>query len=167
MVLAGGEDKEEIKKHIQSDKLYLELSDDIVGVQVGAALKNVMTILIGIVEGKGYSKNTRALFFVKCLKEIQEFGVALGADKDTFYGLSCLGDLTLQSRNRQLGYEFGKGRKLDEIIKEAISTIEGVGTIKTARIISKKYNINTPIMDSLYSILFENASIEDSIKKIV
>jgi len=167
MVLAGGEGKEEIKKQIESEKLHIELSEDVIGVQIGSALKNVMTMFIGILEGANYGKNTRALIFTRCLQEIQKFGIALGANKDTFYGLSCLGDLMLDSRNRHLGFEFAKGRKIDDIVKETNCILEGIGTLKNAKIIAKKYNINIPIIDNLYSVMFENLSIDDAVKNII
>lgn len=166
MVLAGGDGKEEIKKQIQSEKLRIELSDDIVGVQVGSALKNVMTIFIGIAEGSSCSKNTCAFLLVKCLDEIQRFGVVLGANKDTFYGLSCLGDLTLDSRNRHFGIEFGKGRKSEDIIKEIGFTLEGIGTLKNTVNRARELNIDIPIMDIIYSILFEKLPILDGLKRI-
>ena len=167
MVLAGGDGKEEIKKQIESEKLHIEISDDMIGVEIGSALKNVMTILIGIAEGSGYGMNTRAFIFIRCLEEIQKFGVALGAKKDTFYGLSCLGDLTLDSRNRHLGVEFSKGRKIDDIVKEASCTLEGIGTLKTAMIISQKYHVDIPIMSTINSILEGDLSIKDGIKRIL
>ena len=166
MVLSGGIGKEDLQKQIQSEKLHIELSDDIVGVEVGSALKNVMTIFIGIAEGSGCSKNTCAFLLVKCLEEIQKFGIALGAEKSTFYGLSCLGDLTLDSRNRHFGIEFGKGRKSEEIIKEIGFTLEGTGTLKNTVIKARELGIDIPIVNIIYSILFENSPILDGIKKI-
>lgn len=167
MVLAGGEGKEDIKKQIESDQLHIELSEDIIGLQVGSALKNVMTIFIGMVEGAGYGKNTKALIFTKCLKEIQNFGVALGANKDTFYGLSCLGDLTLDSRNRYLGVEFIKGRKIEDLIKEKNCTFEGIRNIKNAILMAQRLNINIPIINNLNSVLSESLPIKEAIKNII
>jgi glycerol-3-phosphate dehydrogenase (NAD(P)+) len=167
MVLAGGEGKEEIKEKIQSDKLLIELSDDIVGVEVGSALKNVMAIYIGIIEGSKLGKNTEALAFTKCIKEIKTFGVSLGAKEDTFYGLSCLGDLYLHSRNRSLGIDIAKGRKLEDIIKDMNTTVEGVGTLKNAKVISEKMHMNTPIIDTLYAILFKGSPVSSAVEAIV
>ena len=166
VVLAGGDGKEEIKKYFESDKLRIELSEDVIGVQVGSALKNVMTMFMGVIIGAGYGENTKGFIFTRCLQEIQKFGIALGANKDTFYSLSCLGDLMLNSRNRNIGIEFGKGKKIDDIVKESDCFLEGLGTLKNARIMAIKHKIDTPIIDLLYGILFENASIDESIKKI-
>lgn len=167
IVLAGGDGKEEIKKVIESDTLIIELTDDIVGVQVGAAMKNVITIFVGILEGAGCGQNTQAYVFTKGLKEIQRLGVALGADPCTFIGLTCLGDLTLRSRNRLLGVGLGKGRKLEDIVAEMKYTQEGIATIKNSKIISKNIGVELPFVDTLYSIIYEDLSIEEGIRNII
>lgn len=173
MVLAGKGDlsaqagvKEELKKEIESESLYIELSDDIVGVQVGSALKNTITIFNGIIEGAGYGENTKAFVFTKGIQEIQKFGVALGAKPSTFMGLTCLGDLTLNSRNKNLGIELGKGRKIDEFTPEIGAPQEGIATLKSARVIADKNGIEIPFIDALYSIIFEGMSIKEGLNKI-
>ncbi len=168
MVLAGGEGKEELKKKIESENLHIELSDDIVGVQVGATLKNVITIFVGILESSGYGENAQAFVFTKGVQEIQKIGVALGADPNTFFGLSCIGDLTLHSRNRFIGIEIGKGRKLEDIIPELkMEHIpEGVTALEKAHAITKKLSIKAPFIETLYSIIFENLPLKDAIEKI-
>ena len=166
MVLAGGEGKEELKNEIESDILHIELSDDVIGVQVGEALKNVVAIFVGIIEGAGYGQNTRAFIFTKGIQEIRNFGVVLGANPDTFLGLTCAGDLTMISRNRTLGIEFGKGSSLEEITEKMNYSPEGLTTLKNAIMIAKKYSIEIPFMNILHGILFESAPIADAIKKI-
>jgi glycerol-3-phosphate dehydrogenase (NAD(P)+) len=166
MVLAGGEGKEELKKQIESETLHIELSDDIIGAQVGAALKNVVTIFVGIIKGAGCGQNTQAYIFTKGVQEIQKIGVALGAEPDTFFGLTCIGDLTLHSRNRYLGIELGKGRNLDDILLEMHYIPEGINALRNAKIMTKKLGIDAPIINLLYSIIFENYSIQDAIKEI-
>jgi len=167
MVLAGGNGKEEIKKQIESHNLKIELSDDIVGVQIGAALKNVVTIFVGIAEGASYGQNTQAYIFTKGLQEIQKLGVSLGAQPNTFLGLTCSGDLSLRSRNRLLGIEIGKGRKIDEILVKEKYTLEGLATIKNYKTIGKKLEVELPFVDILYSIIYENLSVEEGIRKII
>jgi glycerol-3-phosphate dehydrogenase (NAD(P)+) len=167
MVLAGGDGKEEIKKEIESENLYIELSNDVIGVEVGAALKNIMAILIGIVEGAGYGQNTSALIFTKAVQEIENIGLKLGGKIDTFLGLSCVGDLYLSSRNRCLGVELGKGKKLEEIIKETNYTPAGVFALKDAKIMIEKSNINAPLIKLLYKIMFENYPIKNAIEEII
>lgn len=168
IVLAGGDGKELIKKEIESDNLRIELSDDIIGVQVGAAMKNVITIFVGISEGAGYGENTQAYVLTKGIREIQMLGVKLGADPLTFMGLTCLGDLSIRSsRNRLIGVSIGKGRKFSDIIAEMKNTQEGLTTIKNFRIISKKAGVELPFVNILYSIIYDNLSIEDGIRKII
>jgi glycerol-3-phosphate dehydrogenase (NAD(P)+) len=166
MVLAGSSDKNLLKKEIESEKLYIETSDDFIGVEVGAALKNVMAIFIGIMEGYGYGQNANAFIFTKTVQEIKKIGIILGGQPDTFFGLSCVGDLTLVSRNRCLGIELGKGRKLEEITREMNYNPEGIFALKNAKVIIEKLNIEAPITKLLYKILFENYPVKDVLKEI-
>ena len=167
IVLAGGEGKEEVKKVIESRDLIVELTEDIIGVQVGASMKNVITIFVGILEGAGYGQNTQAYVFTKGIRETQKFGVALGADPCTFMGLTCLGDLTLRSRNRLLGIGIGRGQKLEDIIAEMKYTQEGIATIKNSKIISKNIGIELPFVNTLYSIIYDGLSVEEGIRNII
>lgn len=166
MVLAGGEGKEILKDQIESENLIIELSDDVIGVQVGSTMKNVITIFLGIIEGAGHGENTRAYVFTKGLEEIKEMGVALGAQSDTFMGLTCVGDISLISTNRLLGVEIGKGEKLEDIMSRVKHTQEGMSTIKNFKMISEKIGVDLPFARILYSIIFEGASIDEAIKKI-
>ena len=166
MVLSGEVGKEKIKREIESESLHIETSDDVIGSEVSAALKNAMTILIGIVEGAGFGQNTSAYIFSKALEEIKKIGLALGGKTDTFLGLACVGDLTLLSRNRRLGIELGKGRKLEEIIKEMNHNPEGLSALKNAKIIVERLKIDAPLIKLLYSIIFEDYPIKDIFKVI-
>jgi glycerol-3-phosphate dehydrogenase (NAD(P)+) len=164
MVLVGkGDSKIELKKQIESDSLFIELSDDVVGVQVSSALKNVVAIFVGIVEGAGYGQNTEAFVFTRGIQEIQKFGMALGADQNTFLGLTCIGDLTLKSRNRDLGIELGKGRKINEFVPQVGSPQEGIATLKIAKMMAGKMRIETPFINTLYSVIFEDLPVEKAI----
>ena len=167
MVLAGGSSKEEVKKQIESQNLKIELSDDVVGVQIGAAMKNVVTIFVGIAEGASYGQNTQAYIFTKGLQEIQKLGVSLGAEPNTFIGLTCSGDLSLRSRNRLLGIEIGKGRKIENIVAKKKYMLEGLATIKNHKNISSKLGVELPFVDILFSIIFEGYSVEEGIRRIV
>ncbi len=166
MILSGGDGKAQLKKEIESDSLRIELSDDIIGTQVGAALKNVVTIFVGIAEGAGYGENTQAFIFTKGVEEVQKIGVALGANPNTFIGLSCVGDLTLHSRNRHLGLELGKGRKLEEIIEEMKYTPEGITALRNAKGIAKALGVKIPFIEDLYALVFEGKSIKSAIEDI-
>jgi glycerol-3-phosphate dehydrogenase (NAD(P)+) len=126
-----------------------------------------MTIFVGVGQGAEYGKNTNALIFTKAVEEIKNIGVILGAKADTFLGLACVGDLFLSSRNRLLGIELGRGRKLEDIIKETNYTPCGVYAIKDAKIMLEKLKINAPMIKSLYKIMFENYSVKEAIKEII
>lgn len=167
MVLAGeGDSKIDLKKEIESEDLIIELSDDVIGVQVGSALKNIMTIFNGIVEGAGFGENTRAFIFTKGIQEIQKFGIAFGAEPCTFIGLTCIGDLTLNSRNKNLGIKLGQGHKIDEFTPKIGAPQEGIATLKIAKAMAKKINLDIPMIDALFSIIFEDLSIEEGLKNI-
>ncbi len=166
MVLSGFGNKEYMKSIFESPSLRIEILEDVIGVQVGEALKNVIAILVGLIEGLGYGQNTQAIFFTRGLQEIQRFGVALGAKPETFFGLSCMGDLFVKSRNRLLGVSLGKGEKLNDIIDELNYIPEGIITLKNAKIIAEKNSIQTPVIDILHAILFEGLSTSEALKRI-
>ena len=166
MVLAGGDGKEKIKEKIESENLIIELSDDIIGLQVGAALKNVVTIFVGIAEGAGLGQNTQAFIFTRGISDIQKIGIALGADSNTFIGLTCVGDLTLHSRNRNLGIELGRGRALAEILSEMDYVPEGVLTLKNAHALRLRLGVDVSTIENLYAIVFENKDIEKAVSDI-
>lgn len=166
MVLGGNGPKKLVIEALQSHTLRIETTSDVIGIQVGAALKNVVTIFVGVAKGAGYSGNTQGYVFTRGLQEIQKIGVALGAKSETFTGLSCVGDLTLYSRNRKLGVKLGKGRKLDEIIAETGYLPEGITALKNAKFIAKRLHIKVPFIDDLYSLVFENKSISEAIEDV-
>lgn len=167
MVLSGGDGKDNIKKQIESESLYIELSDDVIGVEISATFKNMMNIFVGIIEGAEYGQNTNALIFTKVVQEIKNIGLKLGAKEETFLGLSCVGELYLSSRNRTFGIELGKGRNLEEIIKEIDYTPAGIFDIKNARKMIERLKIDAPIIELLNKIIFENYPIKDIAKKII
>ncbi len=165
MILAGGEGKEELKKEIELDNLKIELSDDIIGVQVGSALKNTVGIFIGIVEGAELGQNTQAFVYSRGLEEIKKIGVFLGANPDTFTGPTCAGDLFVKSRSRVLGREIGKGRKFEEVSKEMTYPKEGISSLKS---ILKVYDskIDLQFFRLINDIIFENLDVKEAIKKL-
>ncbi len=134
---------------------------DIIGVQLGGALKNVIALAAGGADGLGFGHNTRAALISRGLAEIIRLGQALGADPKTFSGLSGLGDLILTatgalSRNRTVGYQIGLGMKLADILKEMKMVAEGVQTTRAAYHLSKKHGVRMPIVQEIYSVLFED-----------
>jgi glycerol-3-phosphate dehydrogenase (NAD(P)+) len=146
--------------------------DDVIGVEIGGALKNVIAIACGVSDGLKLGHNTRAALITRGLTEIQRLGVKKGANALTFLGLTGLGDLVLTctgelSRNRTVGFQLGLGKKLDEIIKELHQVAEGVYTAKSAYELSKKLNVEMPITESVYKMLYENVSPQDIVKNLM
>lgn len=165
MVLASDADKEDLKKQIESDNLYIQTSDDVVGVQIGTALKNTVGIFIGVLEGAGLGNNTQAFIYSKGLQEIQKIGILLGAKAETFIGFTCAGDLFLKSRSRFIGNEIGKGRDLEEISKEIPYPKEGIESLKNI-LKTKDNNIDLSFFKTVYSVIFEKMPVLDAVKKI-
>lgn len=135
-------------------------SSDVVGVELAGALKNVIAICAGIIDGVGYGDNTKAALITRGLAEMRRLGLALGADEHTFAGLAGLGDLVVtcesqHSRNRFVGQEIGKGRELAEITSSMNMIAEGVATTESGRALAEKHHIEMPIIEETYRVLFE------------
>ena len=147
-------------------------SDDVIGCEIGGSLKNVIAIAAGIIDGMGLGDNTKAALLTRGLAEIARLGEAMGAQHQTFSGLSGLGDLFVtcdsqHSRNRRFGERIGKGEKADDILSDSKMIAEGVYTSKSAYELSKKYNIEMPITSKVYKTLFENKNPNDAIKELM
>ncbi|MBN2108355.1 MAG: NAD(P)-dependent glycerol-3-phosphate dehydrogenase [Deltaproteobacteria bacterium] len=147
-------------------------SQDVVGVEIGGALKNVIAVASGIVEGLGLGHNTRAALITRGLAEIMRLGIFLGADPLTFSGLSGIGDLVLtctstQSRNYSVGLQLGQGKKLDEVLSHMNMVAEGVYTTRSAYALSRRHGIDMPIVTEIYQILFEGKSPQQAVKALM
>jgi glycerol-3-phosphate dehydrogenase (NAD(P)+) len=145
---------------------------DMTGVELGGALKNVMAVATGIAEGLGLGFNARAALITRGLAEMTRLGVALGAEQSTFAGLAGMGDLVLTctgslSRNRAVGLELGKGRKLDEILKGTETVAEGVVTAQSARELARRAGVEMPIVDTVNRVLFEGHSARSAISALM
>jgi glycerol-3-phosphate dehydrogenase (NAD(P)+) len=145
--------------HNQRFRTYT--SKDMVGVQVGGAVKNVLAIAAGIADGLGFGANTRAALITRGLTEIMRIGVKLGGQPDTFMGLTGLGDMILtctddQSRNRRFGLALGKGKHRQQAIEEIAQEIEGISAAREAFGLSHKHNVEMPITDQVYQVLFND-----------
>jgi glycerol-3-phosphate dehydrogenase (NAD(P)+) len=135
-------------------------STDILGVELGGAFKNVIAIGAGIIDGANFGDNTKAAIMTRGIAEISRLGQALGAEADTFSGLSGMGDLIVtcmsrHSRNRFVGEEIGKGKSLKQVLKSMEMVAEGVETSRSASQLAKKLKVETPITTEVYNILFE------------
>jgi glycerol-3-phosphate dehydrogenase (NAD(P)+) len=147
-------------------------NQDIIGVELGGALKNIIAIAAGICDGAGFGDNTKAALQPRGLVEIVRLGTAMGAEPITFAGLSGMGDLIVtcmsrHSRNRYVGEQIGKGRKLDDILNEMVMVAEGVKTTRSAYQLSQKYNVEMPIAEQVYQILFEGKDARDALKELM
>jgi glycerol-3-phosphate dehydrogenase (NAD(P)+) len=147
-------------------------SYDVKGLLLGGALKNVLAISGGILEGLGYNYNTRAAMITRGIAEMLRFGKVLNARPETFYGLSGMGDLILTttgdlSRNKAFGLQIAKGRSPEEIIQGQRTIVEGYKTTKATHLLSKKYDIRASIFNGLYSVLYEGKTPSEVLKKLM
>ncbi len=157
---------------IHGDNFRIYISDDVVGVELGGALKNVMAIGSGIIEGLQLGTNTQAAYVTRALAEMKRLGKALGAKEMTFMGLSGMGDLILTSygnlsRNRLFGTALAKGEKARDFIENQKNVVEGYYTIDAAYNLSKKVNISMPITEELYKIVYEEKDLKTSLQDII
>ena len=145
---------------------------DVVGVELGGALKNVIAIAAGICDGAGFGDNTKAALQPRGLAEIIRLGRKLGADPHTFSGLSGMGDLIVtcmsrHSRNRFVGEQIGGGKSLDDILREMTMVAEGVKTCRSAVAMAQKYDVDMPICSEVYQVLFENKGPIDALNDLM
>jgi glycerol-3-phosphate dehydrogenase (NAD(P)+) len=161
-VVAASADRwaaEKVQQVFSNGYFRVYTSSDVLGVQLGGALKNVIAIAAGILEGMGLGSNPRAALITRGLAEITRLGEAMGADPATFAGLAGMGDLILTatgalSRNRSLGVEIGKGRKLEEILKGRLTVAEGVNTARAAVELAGRVGVELPIAAEVEQVLF-------------
>ena len=151
----------ELQEIFITDSFRIYTTTDVIGVELGGSLKNIIAIAAGTLDGLGFGANAKAALLTRGLVEIVRLGVAMGGKKETFYGLSGLGDLTTTcisqySRNRWLGEEIGRGKKLKDILNQTDMVVEGVATSASAYDLSRKYKVDMPITSEIYKVLYEN-----------
>lgn len=156
-----------IQKEFSSEYLRIYTSKDYKGAELAAAIKNIIAIAVGISDGVGFGDNTKAAIITRSLSEMIKLTSKMGADKNTFLGISGIGDLIVtctskHSRNRKFGELIGKGLSIDEAIKEVGMVVEGLPTLKSIYSISKEYGIEMPIVNKLMKILFTDIDIKDA-----
>ena len=159
----------EVQKILNSSYFRVYVNEDIIGVEIAAALKNIIAIAVGICEGFKLGDNAKAALITRGLAEITRLGLFLGAKKETFSGLSGIGDLivtctSLHSRNKKAGFLIGNGMNIKKALKTINKTVEGYFATKIVYELAKKEKISMPIIEQLYEILYEEKDIGSSIK---
>jgi glycerol-3-phosphate dehydrogenase (NAD(P)+) len=147
-------------------------NEDIIGVEIGGALKNIIALAAGISDGLGYGDNAKAALITRGLAEISRLGTKMGANPLTFLGLTGIGDLivtctSVHSRNWRTGNALGKGKSLNQILEEMGQVVEGVRTTKAAVQLVEKYNVTMPISSILYKVLFENLKPKEAVDELM
>lgn len=163
---------EEIQDLFINNNFRVYTNPDIVGVEIGGALKNIIALAAGISDGLGFGDNAKAALMTRGLAEIARLGKKMGANPLTFSGLAGIGDLivtctSVHSRNWRAGNLLGKGQSLDEVLDNMGMVVEGVRTTKAAHQLSEKYNVSMPISNVLYDILFNNVNPKDAVDSLM
>ena len=174
-IVVGAKDKETaiyIQKLFMNDVFRVYISPDILGIELGAALKNVVALAAGIADGLGYGDNTKAALITRGIVEISRIGMAMGGKVETFAGLSGIGDLIVtcaskHSRNRKAGYLIGQGKSMEEAMDEVKMVVEGVYSAKAGLKLAKKYDVAVPIIEKVNQILFEGLKVDQAVKDLM
>lgn len=169
-IVVGSSTKETahiIQDAFMNDIFRVYTSPDIIGIELGASLKNVIALAAGILDGLGLGDNTKAALMTRGMAEISRLGIEMGGTLETFSGLSGMGDLfvtctSAHSRNRQAGILIGKGYTMKEVTKEVKQVVEGVNTAKAALALANKYKIEMPIVEQINLVLFDNVPAKDA-----
>ena len=193
VVLSGPSHAEEVARHIpttvvvsskemskarEAQELMMNeyfrvyTNDDLIGVELGGALKNVIALAAGIVEGMGYGDNTKAALITRGIAEMSRLGTEMGGKMETFAGLTGIGDLVVtctsgHSRNRRAGELVGQGFSIEEAMKQVNMVVEGVPTTKAAYALMKKYNVEMPILTAINGVLFEGKPVKETIYSLM
>ena len=163
---------EGVQNIFMNENVRVYTGKDVVGVELGGALKNIIALAIGMTIGLGYGDNARAALMTRGLAEITRLGVALGAEPYTFLGLTGVGDLFVtctseHSRNRRAGILLGQGKPLDEVLANMGMVVEGVSTTKAAYALAKEKHIEMPILEQMYHVLFEGGDVNTCTKALM
>lgn len=161
-----------IQKIFMSENFRIYTTDDIIGVELGGSLKNVIALCAGVSDGLGYGDNTKAALMTRGMAEIIRLGLAMGAKYETFTGLSGIGDLivtctSMHSRNRRAGILIGQGKTVEEAQAEVKMVVEGVKTAKAVKHLAEKYNVEMPISEVAYEVLFNNMPVKESVPTLM
>jgi glycerol-3-phosphate dehydrogenase (NAD(P)+) len=174
-VVAAGPDASvvsQVQQTFSGHTFRVYASDDIIGVELGGSLKNIIAIASGVADGLGMGDNTRGALVTRGLAEMTRLGLAMGAQAETFAGLSGLGDLVTtcssrHSRNRQVGERIGRGEKLPAILGSMTMVAEGVDTTRSCRDLARRHNVEMPITNEVYCVLFEQKSPQSAVADLM
>ena len=174
-IVAGAHDRESavaVQTWFMSPVFRVYTSPDMRGIQLGAALKNVMALAAGIADGLGYGDNTKAALITRGSVELARLGRALGVSERTIYGLSGIGDLivtcaSMHSRNRRAGILIGQGRTMQEAMDEVHQIVEGVYSAKAGKTLADRYGVDMPIVQAVHGVLFENKSAAEAVHELM
>lgn len=174
-IVASSDDRnaaEFVQDVLMSDFLRIYTNNDVLGVELGGAIKNVIAMGTGVADGLGLGDNTKAMLITRGLSEIARLGVKMGANEKTFAGLTGIGDLvvtctSMHSRNRRFGILVGQGVSVNDALVQIGMTVEGYHATKTAQDLSVKYGVEMPIVNICYKVLFEDLSPKDAIKLLM
>lgn len=155
-----------------SEKFRVYISSDMIGIELGGALKNVVALAAGIADGLGYGDNTKAALITRGIAEISRLGMAMGGKYETFCGLTGMGDLIVtcasgHSRNRRAGFLIGQGHSYQEAMDEVKMVVEGVYSAKAAMALGRKYGVSLPIIEKVNAVLFEDMPAADAVKELM
>lgn len=161
-----------LQKMLANEYFRPYITTDVIGVQAGAALKNVITLGVGIIDGAAYSDNAKAFILTRGLHEMMQLVMAVGGQQETVYGLSGVGDLVLTamgqlSRNLEVGQRLGRGQQLDTILKETGYIPEGINTVQSVYQLMQRVSVSLPICTGIYQVIFEQLSVNDFLKTLL
>ena len=175
VVVSGCRDQavaERVRDAFMSPVFRVYTSDDVLGMELGSSLKNVIALAAGIADGLGYGDNTKAALITRGITEIARLGCRMGGRRETFYGLTGMGDLivtcaSMHSRNRRAGILIGQGKSMQEAMDEVHMVVEGVYSAKAARELAEKYNVRMPIVTEVNRILFEGKDARAAVDELM
>lgn len=166
------ETAERLQNLFMNEVFRVYTSSDVLGIELGAALKNVVALAAGIADGLGYGDNTKAALITRGIAEIARLGISMGGRIETFYGLTGIGDLivtcaSMHSRNRRAGILIGKGYTMEAAMKEVKMVVEGVYSAKAAMGLAKKFDVQLPIIEQVNAVLFEGQLADEAVKNLM
>ena len=174
-LVAGSSDPEiasMVQQVFSSNTLRVYINRDIIGVELGGSVKNVIALAAGVCDGIGFGENTKAALITRGIVEITRLGISIGGKAETFAGLSGIGDLiatclSRYSRNRYVGEQIGRGRSLGEILDEMTMVAEGVKTSSSVKLLSEKQSVEMPICDAVYESLYEGLDPKEAVNRLM